>query len=113
MFPVADIIPAAMLGPPQQTAVAEIPAQPKPRRASTRPKTNGKHPPMIAPNINPIHPELNILNFFQESELPENQNNFQHLPIIVSISKQYGNIPSDTVLLQYILYNMTEHSNAT
>ena len=69
MFPVADIIPAAMLGPPQQTAVAEIPAQPKPRRASTRPKTNGKHPPMIAPNINPIHPELNILNFLQESEI--------------------------------------------
>ena len=72
MFPVADIIPAAMLGPPQQTAVAEIPAQPKPRMASTRPKTNGKHPPMIAPNINPIHPELNILNFLQESKLPEN-----------------------------------------
>ena len=78
MYPVADIIPAAMLGPPQQTAVAEIPAQPKPRMASTRAKTNGKHPPIIAPNINPIHPELIILKFLQESELSENQNNFQH-----------------------------------
>ena len=94
MFPVADIIPAAMLGPPQQTAVAVIPAQPKPRRANTRPKAKGKHPPMIAPNINPIHPELNILNFLQESELPEVQNSFQHLPLIYSNSK-YDNIPSN------------------
>ena len=79
MFPVADIIAAAILGPPQQTAVAEIPAQPKPRMDSTRPKTNGKHPPMTAPNINPIHPELNILNFLKKSELTKNSQ--QCLPI--------------------------------
>ena len=78
MFPVADIIAAAILGPPQQTAKAEIPAQPKPRTDSTRPKTNGKHPPMTAPNINPIHPELNMLNFLKEFELTENPNNCQH-----------------------------------